>query len=125
VQNRQALGLFDGWVASQASFADLLDEIRDTVPGNIQFTRLSVRSAPGPGLYADAQALGLPFKLAIEGVAQGVGAESEVIQLCKDLFACDRISAMFGSVKLASMRKRDGVDVREFRIEHDAGEALK
>jgi len=120
VNNRQALELFEGWEKSQSSLVRLLDEIQNTVPSQIQFTRLSVRSAPTPAFYSSADAMPLTFSLEIEGQAQGKQAENYVIGMRKDLLACEQIGSTFDSIKLVSMRKRSsskGESLRDFKLE--------
>lgn len=125
--NEQALRLFDGWRDSQASFVKLLDDIQATVPQNIQFTRLSVKSENIPTTYESAEKMALTYSLSIEGSAQGEEAENEVIELRRDLLACEQIGATFDSIKLASLRKRTGStgdSIREFKLvgETEAGD---
>lgn len=120
VINRKALELFGGWKDSQASFATLLEDIQDTVPEEIQFTRLSVRSRRTESVYATTEDLKLSFDLAVEGLAHGARAENHVINLRKELLASHQIGSLFESINLASMRMRGtetGEGLREFRLE--------
>jgi hypothetical protein len=120
VVNRNVLELFEGWNNSQASFVELLDDIQGTVPGQIQFTRLSVRSDSAEPVYTAADEMQLKFELVIEGRSQGELAENYVIDLQKDLLGREKIASTFDSIKLSSMRKRQSVSgesLREFRLE--------
>lgn len=121
--NRQALELLGGWTNSQISFVRLLTDMQDTVPQNIQFTRLSIRSKDAVSVHASAEELELRYKLLIEGLSQGRLAEDEVIQLRKDLLGSQAIAATFDAINLASMRKRvgaQGINMREFKLEGTA-----
>jgi hypothetical protein len=125
VANRTILELFEGWKGSQASFVKLLDDIQGTVPENIQFTRLSVRSARAPSVYAAPEDMELAYNLVIEGVSQGDQAESEVINLRKELLGCEQIGATFDTLKLAALRKRSSnanLNLREFRLEGETAD---
>jgi hypothetical protein len=118
--HRQILSLFEGWRASQASVIDLLDGIQDSVPENLQFTRLSLRSDLTRAVYAKAEDMTLNYKLVIEGLSQGNMAESDVIRLQRELLACEVVESTFDSIKLTAMRKRQNekqIAMREFRLE--------
>lgn len=118
-KNQDALALYDGWEESQVSFVKLLDDIQATVPSNIQFTRLSLRSEMKQATYAEKGDLGLDFRLVIEGVSEGARAENDVIQLRRNLVGCKQVGDIFDSLKLASLRKREnlgGENLREFRL---------
>ncbi len=120
VMNRKALDLFGGWKNSQASFVTLLEDIQGIVPEQVQFTRLSVQTKKTGSVYATVDDLALSFDLVIEGLAHGARAENYVIDLRKDLLTCQQIGSTFESIKLASMRKREGAagqSLREFRLE--------
>ena len=118
--NRNALDLFEGWKSSQPELVKLLNDIQQTVPPEIQFTRFSVRSAPASANYTTVAEMQLIFELVIEGKSQGEHAENNVINLRKNLLACEQIGATFNSLKLASMRQskgRSGESIREFKLE--------
>lgn len=118
--NRRTLAFFETWQKSPAPLAQLLEAIQDTVPMNIQFIRLSLRSEVSTALYAQPEDMALDYKLSIEGIAQGDGAEVEVIQFRKDLLESADIVSAFKSIELSGpMRKRQnasGVSIREFRL---------
>jgi len=119
VANRKMLDLIGGWEASQGSFVELLEDIQRTVPENIQFTRLSVRGKSTVATFADPADMELDYALEVEGISQGERAETQVIDLRRNLLACERIESTFSSLKLASLRKRNGgggVNVRDFRL---------
>ena len=125
ITNRDALELFDGWKNSQASFVELMGDIQDAVPEQIQFTRLSVRGNPSEPVYTSADEMPLELELVIEGRSQGGRAENHVINLQKGLLGCEQISSTFDSIKLSSMRKRQtagGDGIREFRLEGKTAE---
>ncbi len=124
LMNRSALKLFEGWKESQPAFVKLLNDVQQTVPAQIQFTRFSVRSTPALARYAAPTDMPLTFSLMIEGRSQGEQAENYVINLRKDLLACEQIRATFDSLKLASMRQgNEEENIREFKLEGEtAGE---
>ena len=79
-----------------------------------------MRSTLAPTVYAAPEDMVLAYNLIIEGVSQGDRAESEVIDLRRELLGCEQIRATFDSLKLASLRKRSnrsGLNMREFRLE--------
>ena len=118
--HRQILSLFEGWRASQAPVIELLEGIQDSVPDNIQFTRLSLRSDITRAVYETADDMALNYKLVIEGLSQGEMAESDVIRLQRELLACEVVESSFESIKLTAMRKRQDakrMTMREFRLE--------
>lgn len=118
--NRKILDLFEGWDKSQGSFVKLLSDIQASVPENVQFVRLSIRGNSQAKVFKQAEDMDLDYALVIEGISQGDRAEDEVINLRKDLLKCEQIGATFESVKLASMRKREGagdIGLREFKLE--------
>jgi hypothetical protein len=118
--HRQILSLFEGWRASQAPVIELLDGIQDSVPDNIQFTRLSLRSDLSRAVYGTADDMTLNYKLIIEGLSLGDMAESDVIRLQRELLACEVVESTFDSIKLTAMRKRQDakrLTMREFRLE--------
>jgi hypothetical protein len=118
--HRQILSLFEGWRASQAPVIELLDGIQDSVPDNIQFTRLSLRSDLSRAVYGTADDMTLNYKLIIEGLSLGDMAESDVIRLQRELLACEVVESTFDSIKLTAMRKRQSakrLTMREFRLE--------
>lgn len=126
--NQKLLDLFSGWESSQASFVDLLNDVQGSVPGTVQFNRLSIRAGESKAIYKTATELQLDYNLIIEGVAHGSQAENQVIALQKDLLASERVGNTFDSLKLDSMRKRtdsDGENMREFRLVGEAGEGGK
>jgi hypothetical protein len=123
--NRQILSLFDGWQASQAPIIDLLGGIQDSVPDNLQFTRLSLRSDLIRSSYESNDDMALKYKLVIEGLSKGNMAESDVIQLQRDLLTCEVVESTFDSIKLTAMRKRQNANriaMREFRLEGSTGQ---
>lgn len=118
--HRQLLALFDGWKDSQAPMILLLEGIQDSVPDNIQFTRMSLRSDLVRSTYGTVEDMTLNYKLVIEGLAQGEMAEADVIQLQSELLACEVVESTFDSINLTAMRKRQDakrLTIREFRLE--------
>jgi hypothetical protein len=118
--HRQILSLFEGWQGSQAAVVELLEGIQDSVPDNIQFTRLSLRSDLTRAVYATVDDMALNYKLVIEGLSQGDMAESDVIRLQRELLASEVVESTFESIKLTAMRKRQDaqrITMREFRLE--------
>jgi hypothetical protein len=118
--HRQILSLFEGWQASQAPVIELLEGIQDSVPDNIQFTRLSLRSDLTRALYETPDDMVLNYKLVIEGLSQGEMAEADVIRLQRALLATEVVESSFASIKLTAMRKRQDanrITMREFRLE--------
>jgi hypothetical protein len=117
--NRQILALFDGWRDSQLPIVELMDEVQDAVPANVQFTRFMLRSKVEPGTYLSPEEMQLRFALQIDGISQGERAEEEVWKFHKDLLATVGIAKEFEVVELSGMRKRqnaDGRSEREFKI---------
>lgn len=118
--NRRILSLFEGWQVSQAPVIELLTGIQDSVPDNIQFTRLSLRSDLTRAVYGTAEDMALNYKMVIEGLSQGDMAESDVIELQRELLACEVVESTFDTIKLTAMRKRQDAKrlaMREFRLE--------
>jgi hypothetical protein len=118
--NQQVLELLDSWQASQVAMDLLLTEVQTVVPNNIQLRRLSVRGDVKTSVYEDPQKLGLSYNLMIQGYSQGQYAEDAVIELRKNLLSREYLNSTFDSVKLASMRKRAGLNgqnMREFSLE--------
>jgi hypothetical protein len=118
--NETAMDLYDGWNGSKVSFVKLLDDIQKTVPEDIQFTRLSLRSNPQSSVYREPDELPLRYTLMIQGLSQGSQAENNVILMRKSLMQGDLIGSTFASIRLASMRKhqsRDGLIIRDFQLE--------
>lgn len=118
--NRQALELINGWRDSQISMVELMKDIQQVVPANVQLMRISIRSDVMASLYREAEELNLDYRLALQGVSQGSEAEDAVIALRKSLLKGEYVSEIFDSVKLTSMRKRRGLDgenIREFSLE--------
>ena len=123
VANKKVMDLFDSWKESQGSFVELLDEIQDTVPENVQFTRLSIRGAQTSVAYADPNDTTLNYELTLEGISQGERAENQVIDFRKDLLAGERMASRFADVKLSSLRKRsgkEGINMREFQLKGES-----
>lgn len=119
-KHNQLLSLFEGWQSSQAPVIELLEGIQDSVPDNIQFTRLSLRGDLTRSVYEKAADMALDYKLVIEGLSQGDRAESDVIQLQRELLACEVVESSFESINLTAMRKRQDAQrimMREFRLE--------
>lgn len=126
--NQKVLDLFAGWESSQASFYKLLDDVQGAVPETVQFTRLSIRAGESKSVYKTPAELQLDYNLIIEGVAEGLQAENEVIALQRDLLACEQIGSTFDTLKLDSMKKRSGSageSFREFRLVGEAGNGGK
>ena len=113
------MGLFDGWVKSRHSFLDLLEEVQDGTPANVQYARLSIRAGSSEAIYKTAEELKLKYDLVLSGVAQGEAAENEVIRLQKKLLAGQEVGSTFDTLKLASMRNSAtaaGTPVRQFSL---------
>jgi hypothetical protein len=125
IDHRQILSLFSGWQASQAPVLELLNGIQDSVPDNLQFTRLALRSDVTRSLYKSNDDMALNYKLIIEGLSKGDMAEADVIQLQRELLACEVVESTFDSIKLTAMRKRQNANriaTREFRLEGSTGQ---
>jgi len=119
VANQNMLGLIDGWDTSQGSFVKLLEDIQQTVPENIQFTRLSVKGESARTSFTAPEHMQLDYALVVEGISQGERAENQVIDLRRNLLACEQVGAICSTLKLASLRKRNsdgGLNVRDFRL---------
>ncbi len=117
--NRKVIELFDAWQASQVSFVDMLSEIQDVVPANIQFTRFLLRADIAPKSYQTPDEMQQTFHMQIDGSALGERAEESVWRFHKDLLAIKRVEEMFNSLDLADIRKRsnaDGTSLSEFRV---------
>lgn len=119
VTNNKLLSLFDEWKNAQAPIEGLLTDLQNTVPANIQLTRLSIRSKQTAARYDAAEDMELTYELAVDGISQGDRAEEEVIHLPQSLAACEHYAATFDSLKLSSMRKlnsRSEINKREFKL---------
>ena len=113
--NKKVLDIIQAWKDSQISVDGLLLDIQQAIPSQIQLTRVSIHSDIKTSVYHNASELGLDYRLTLQGVSQGEQAEDEVISLRKDLLKKEHISVAFESLKLASMRKRDGQNGESFR----------
>ena len=113
--NRKVLGIIQGWKDSQIPMDSLLLDIQQAVPEEIQITRVSIRSEVKSSVYHNEDELDLDYRLTVQGISQGDHAEDEVISLRKSLLKKKYISEAFESLKLASMRKRDGRNGESFR----------
>ena len=113
--NRKILEIIQGWKDSQIPMDGLLLNIQQAIPGEIQLTRVSIRSEVKTSVYNNVGELDLDYHLTVQGVSQGDRAEDEVIDLRKSLLKEEQIAATFTSLKLASMRKRDGQNGESFR----------
>jgi len=123
--NRQAISLINGWKNSQISMEGLLLDIQKAIPEDIQLTRISIRSEVKASVYRNLSELGLDYHLVLRGVSEGAQAEKAVINLRKNLLTREHLSTTFDSIKLTSMRKREGLDggtMREFSLEGLAAE---
>jgi hypothetical protein len=123
--NRQAMSLINGWKASQVSMDGLLLDIQKAIPANVQLSRISIRSGAKASVYRTAAELELNYHMALQGVSQGEQAEDAVINLRRDLLEKEYLSTIFDSVKLTSMRKRQGMDgenMRDFSLEGQGAE---
>jgi len=117
--NKQILSLFEGWQESQLPLVDMMGQVQDVVPYNVQFTRFSLRGEISPGTYETPEQMALDYKMLIEGIAQGERAEEDVWRFHRELLDSTTVAASFDTVDLADMRKQrrgSGVNVREFRI---------
>jgi hypothetical protein len=118
--NRQVIDLINGWQDSQVAMEGLLMDIQQTVPRQVQLSRLSIRTDIKTSVYHGTDGMDMDFRLILQGVSEGAQAEDAVILLRKDLLEKEQLSTIFTSVKLASMRKRDGrgkENMREFSLE--------
>lgn len=121
----EIISLFEGWEKSRTSIIDLMEDVQDRVPENVQFTRMSIRSTTKGSVYRSTDELALDYSLSIDGIAAGEQAESQVLMLQRELQGSPSIISTFNSLKLASMRNRtttDGSAMSEFRL---MGEAMK
>ena len=118
--NKRALVLIAKWKDEQVPLSQLLNEIQDSVPGGIQFTRLAIRGERNANSKSDPDDFTLNYSLTVQGLSMGERAEDAVIGLRKDLLRPDLMKAMFDSVELGYMRKRSGKSGqvgREFSLE--------
>ncbi|MEN7972990.1 MAG: hypothetical protein ABFR47_04055 [Verrucomicrobiota bacterium] len=123
--NRQVLELLDAWRKSQVPMEGLLLDIQEAIPENVQLMRISLRSNAKNSIARNADELKLGYSLTLQGVSQGEQAENAVINLRKGLQERDHLSTFFDSLKLVSMRKRQGrsgENMREFSFEGLAAE---
>lgn len=112
--------LFAGWSKSRISFYELLSEVQNTVPSNMQFSRLSLRSASAAASYKTPEDIAIWFNLIVEGRAFGESAEQHVFGFQKDLLDQKHVSELFEYLEPAYIRKRvtsDGDALREFKLE--------
>ncbi len=117
--NRKVLALFKGWRDSQLPMLDIMEDVQDIVPLNVQFGRFVLRGNIVPEVYEKAADMKLDFTFQVEGTATGERAEENVWKFHKDLLATASIHDAFDTVDLSDMRKRRSAgedNVREFRI---------
>ncbi|MBT8043034.1 MAG: hypothetical protein KJN98_07670, partial [Pontiella sp.] len=95
VTNHKVMELLDGWQNSQASLVGLLTDIQDAVPANIQFTRLSIRSAMKSSTYDSPEDMQLAYDLIVEGISQGDEAETGALRLPRELLAAEEVRTTF------------------------------
>lgn len=124
-ENKQVIDIFQGWQSSQTSMDELLLEIQQSVPLEIQLSRISIRSEEANSVFYKDEDTDLNYHLTLQGVSQGDQAENQVINLRRDLLKKTSLSTIFKSVKLTSMRKSGGNDtdnLREFSLEGTSAE---
>jgi hypothetical protein len=117
--NKKVIELLEGWRESRRSFSDMLGEIQEVVPRNIQFTRFLMKANIAGDRYQAPEAMRQIFTMQIDGNALGERAEESVWRFHKDLLVIKKVEEMFETVELADIRKRsssDGTNVSEFRI---------
>jgi hypothetical protein len=117
--NKKVIELLEGWRESRLSFSDMLGEIQEVVPRNIQFTRFLMKANIAGDRYQAPEAMRQIFTMQIDGNALGERAEESVWRFHKDLLVIKKVEEMFETVELADIRKRsssDGTNVSEFRI---------
>lgn len=123
VANKKVMDLFDSWKESQGSFVQLLEEMQETVPENVQFSRLSIRGSQVSAAYANPVDTTINYELVIEGISQGERAENQVIDFRKELLTGERMASTFSDIKLSSLRKRsgkEGMNMREFQLKGES-----
>lgn len=118
---RKVVGLYDNWSASGASLDELMVDVQDAVPANIQLSRLDFELRNGGSrIYQSAEELVSTPSMILHGFAHGQRGESEVISLHKKMMESQLVETMFEEVRLAAMRKRKGRDearIREFTLQ--------
>jgi len=117
--NKKLLALFDGWQASQLPLVEMMDQIQDVVPANVQFSRFSLRGEVSPAVYNNPEQMAMDYKMLIEGSALGDRAEEDIWKFHRELLGSSSIAQAFDSIDLADMRKQrssGSSSVREFRI---------
>ena len=117
--NRKVLELFDGWDASQLDLVQIMDDIQNAVPGNVQFNRMMIRGNILPKTYGSVEEMKLDFQFQIDGLAMGERAEKDIWRFQKELLATAAIADAFDFIDLTGMRKRDfnnGTSCQEFKI---------
>lgn len=123
--NSRILSFFEQWQKSQLPLVVLMDEIQSTVPDNIQFMRMSLRSEVSEAVYDQPENMAIEPKLFIDGISQGDHAEVDVIQFRKDLLDRKDVVSVFSLIDLAGpMRRRQnssGLIIREFSLEGKNG----
>ena len=118
--NRKVLDLVEGWRSEKIAPNAVLEEIQELVPENTQLTRLSIRSTEQVAVVEKPEDVALTYGLILQGLSEGRYAEDSVISLSKDLLEAPTLSSTFESIKLVSMRKREGKNgenIREFNLE--------
>lgn len=127
-QSRGMVEMFNGWTKGQLLFSELLTEIQLAVPGNIQLSRLSVRSQSTATSYLKPEEMQLAFSLVVEGQSLGASAEQHVFGMQRNLLGGKQVSLNFGSLEPAYIRKREsstGGSLREFRLEGSSAGGVK
>lgn len=124
-ENKQVISILQGWQSSQTSIEGFLLDIQQSVPEEIQLSRISIRSEMANSVFHKVEDTDLNYHLTLQGVSQGDQAENQVINLRRDLLKKVNLSATFKSVKLTSMRKTGGNEtdnLREFSLEGTSAE---
>lgn len=112
--------LFKGWEESQLSFSDLLGEVQQAVPGDIQLSRFSLRSKPAATTFVAPADMHLSFSMILEGQSFGASSERHVFGLQRGLLDSEQIASAFESLEPDYIRKREstsGGTVSEFKLE--------
>lgn len=117
--NKKILALLDGWQESRVPMVDLMEEIQQSVPRNMQFARLALKGDSTKSTYETPEQMAVGLRMEIDGLIQGDLAEEDVKVFREKMMGEKSVSSMFKSIPLLDMRRSsrsEDITVREFKI---------
>lgn len=117
--NKKILALLDGWQESRVPMVDLMEEIQQSVPRNMQFSRLALKGDSTKSTYETPEQMAVGLRMEIDGLIQGDLAEEDVKVFREKMMGEKSVSSMFKSIPLLDMRRSsrsEDITVREFKI---------